>query len=60
MRAACLCSRAEAGLQKDTLHELEIEFSDMQLLMQEGYKKDSDEGSLYYDLVQVFLNNIRM
>ncbi|KAK9897858.1 mRNA triphosphatase CET1 [Cystobasidium minutum MCA 4210] len=45
---------------KEVLHELEIEFSDMPLLMQEGYKAARGEESLYYDLVQVFLNNIRM
>lgn len=47
-------------LQKEVLHELEIEFSDMPLLMQEGEKAERGEESLYYDLMQVFLNNVRM
>lgn len=53
-------TQVKAADSKETLHELEVEFSDMPLLMQEGYQKDTEEGSLYYDLVQVFLNNIRM
>lgn len=47
-------------MQKEVLHELEIEFSDMPLLMHEGEKAFRGEESIYYDLVQVFLNNIRM
>jgi hypothetical protein len=47
-------------LQKEALHELEIEVSDMPLLMREGEKQARGEENIYYDLVQVFLNNIRM
>lgn len=51
---------AHAKLQKEVLHELEVEISDMPLLYAEGQKAAAGQDSIYYELVQVFLNNIRM
>lgn len=56
----CPARSLTCALQKEVLHELEIEFSDMPLLIHEGQKNARGEDSLYYDLIQVFLNNIRM
>lgn len=42
--------------------ELEVEFKDVAELMREGAKAASAEElpNLYYEMVQVFLNTIRM
>ncbi|GAA98734.1 hypothetical protein E5Q_05422 [Mixia osmundae IAM 14324] len=41
-------------------HELELELTPTDLIMQEGAKQAAGQPSLYRDMIQVFLNNIRM
>lgn len=43
-------------------YEIEVEISDMKLLMAEGRKHfvDNDKESRYFDMIQVFLNTVRM
>jgi polynucleotide 5'-triphosphatase len=40
-------------------HELEIEFKDARVLLEEGGKEERGEENVYLALVQCFLNNIR-
>lgn len=39
--------------------ELEVEFMDAKMLLREAQKEARGEESLYMDMVQCFLNNIR-
>ncbi|ORY61043.1 CYTH-like domain-containing protein [Leucosporidium creatinivorum] len=45
---------------KPTLHELEIEFKDARVLLAEAAKEERGEENQYLEMVQVFLNNVRM
>ncbi|KAI5474365.1 hypothetical protein MNV49_003488 [Pseudohyphozyma bogoriensis] len=44
----------------NTLHELEVEFKDAKVLMREGEKDARGEPNAYLEMVQAFLNNIRL
>lgn len=49
------------GTQTTTpVHELEIEFKDARLLLQQAALEDRQEPNNYLEMVQVFLNNIRI
>lgn len=42
------------------LHELEIEFQDAFELVKQGERHARGQPTIYHDMLQVFLNNIRM
>ncbi|KAM0751515.1 mRNA triphosphatase CET1 [Meredithblackwellia eburnea MCA 4105] len=42
------------------VHELEIEFKDTKVLLAEGRKEQRGEENRYLEMVQCFLNNVRM
>lgn len=44
----------------ETTHELEVELTDMKALMNEKLKLDQRQESRYLDIINVFLNNIRI
>jgi hypothetical protein len=41
-------------------HEIEVEFIDTQELLAEGAKEERGETSIYYEMVSVMLNTVRM
>lgn len=51
---------ANVAIQAEQLHELEVEIADMPFLMAEGHKQARGEPSLYFELIEIFINNIRM
>lgn len=44
----------------EPLHELEIEFRDSYELLKQAERHARQQPSTYHDMLQVFLNNIRM
>ncbi|RCH80349.1 mRNA-capping enzyme subunit beta, partial [Rhizopus stolonifer] len=48
------------GPDTPTRHELELEFADASLLAQEKLKYDRKENSQYTQMIEIFMNNIRL
>ncbi|KAI8868686.1 mRNA triphosphatase CET1 [Ramicandelaber brevisporus] len=53
-------SGAGGGNQSNTSYELEIEVADSAALVREGMRMKAGKPNVFYDMVQVFLDNARM
>jgi hypothetical protein len=52
--------KSAAGKEGELSHELELEFSDPKTLAHEKAKYDSKQHSQYMQMVEIFVNNIRL